>query len=67
MQHSENTYPAEGDRMISLGEATGQGLGGIQLRTRKFVGTLQTHIRLINNVTGAAEKALLLKVLVAKA
>lgn len=44
--NSENTYPAEGDRMISLGEATGQGLGGCQLRARELMGTLQIHKRL---------------------
>lgn len=32
--------------MISLGEATGQGLGGCQLRTRELMGTLQIHKRL---------------------
>lgn len=31
--------PAEGDRVIRLGEATGQGLGVAQLRTRKLMGT----------------------------
>lgn len=31
--------PVKGDRLIGLGEATGQGLGGVQLRTRKFMGT----------------------------
>lgn len=48
--------PVKGDRMISLGEATGQGLGGIQLRTRKFMGTLQIHIRSINNVNWGWEE-----------
>lgn len=45
----------KGDRLIGLGEATGQGLGGVQLRTRKFMGTLQTHVRSISNVTGWGE------------
>lgn len=67
LQHSEDTYPVKRDWMISLGEATGQGLGGIQLRTGKFMGTLQIHTRSINNVTGAGEKARLVQVLDVKA
>lgn len=42
-QYSQSTYPAEGDGMVGLGKATGQGLRGCQLGTWKFMRTLWTQ------------------------